>query len=684
MKKFFEASSVTVVGVSNSPTNLGRAIVYNMLRYQFPGVMYLVGPRGGSFMGFRIYRSVMETPEPTDLAVLLIPARAVPDVLVQCGEKGIKRVVVESGGFSELGDERRELEDKIRDILRRYGMRLIGPNCIGIINRWTGLAVPFMPIEPEAPPGHIGIISQSGGVGGSILNSLGAENLGYSLFASIGNKLNTDECDILEHYLSDDRTRVIFCYLEGINDGRRLMELASTHDKPVILFKSNCNEASRNIARSHSASLAADDSVVSAACRQAGIIRVESQQEAIEALKGFSLPPVKGNRLAVISRSGGHAVIAADAAGEFGFELPPFPDKLIRAVEEKSRAGVIRFQNPLDLGDVFDFDLYLNLARESAGNPDFDCLLFVHHYQGLFDRESSRKLIEAIPQVVSETGKPIALCVFTPYRELLHNKQSVKFPIFTDPREAVKVLALSRDFYTLRPEALGSAVSAVEFSEEARLILQGSPAGVMHPFDAGTFLKACGLPLVPWKKATDEEEAAEKAGEIGFPVVLKTANPAIVHKTDAGGVFLGIESEKDLRKAYGELSRLGPEVIVQKMVPSQGVEWIVGGKKDPNFGPVIITGSGGIIVEVFKDVSMRVAPVGKEEAERMILETKGASLLREFRGRRAMNIDALTDLVVRTSQILYAFPRIAELDLNPVMVTPEGISVLDWRIFLAE
>lgn len=683
MKNFFEALSVTVVGVSSSPTNLGRAIVYNMLRYQFPGVMYLVGPKGGSFMGFRIYKSVLETPEPTDLAVLLIPARTVPEVLVQCGERGIKRVVVESGGFRELGDERQDLEDRIKEILQQYHMRLIGPNCIGIINRWTGLAVPFMPIEPEAPPGNIGIISQSGGVGGSILNNFGAENMGYSLFASIGNKLDTNECDLLEYYLSDEKTRVIFCYLEGIAEGRRLLELASSHTKPIVLLKSNCNEASRNIARSHSASLAADDSVVSAACRQAGIVRVQSQQEAIEVLKGFELPPVKGNRLAVISRSGGHAVVAADAAGEFGFELPPFPEELIKAVEEKSRAGVIRFQNPLDLGDVFDFDLYLSLAREVAGNADFDCLLFVHHYQGLFDREASRRLIEALSRVAAETGKPIALCVFTPHRELLYNKQNVRFPIFTDPREAVKALALSRDFYAFHPERFEASLPALQ-SEEIGSILQNAPSGMMHPFDAGRLLETYGLPMAPWKKATGEKEALDKAKELGFPLVLKTANPSIVHKTDAGGVFVGLEREEDLKRAYEKVSSLGPEVIVQKMIRTEGVEWIVGGKRDPNFGPVIITGSGGILVEVFKDVSMRVAPVGKREAERMISETKGSSLLGEFRGRRALDKAALVDLIVRTSNLLCHVPRIAELDLNPVMVTPEGVMILDWRISLSE
>ncbi len=684
MKKLFSAQSVTVIGVSSSPTNLGRAIVFNLVKYQFNGVIYLVGNKGGSFLGFKIYKSVLDVPETTDLAVILVPARVVPSVLENCGKKGIPRVVVESAGFGELGEDRKALEDEILEILERYSMKLIGPNCIGIINRHSGLAVPFMPIEPEAPPGKVSIISQSGGVGASILNSLGAERMGYSLFASIGNKLHSNECDVLECYLDDPNTDIVFCYLEGIADGRRLMKQAMATSKPIILQKSNRTEVSHNIARSHSASLAVNDSVVTAACKQSGIIRVEDQTEAFTIIKGFALPKVKGNRLGIISRSGGHAVIAADAAGKYGFSLPEFPQEIIDEVEKHSRAGVIRFQNPLDLGDVFHLELYKLLAEEVLRNPSFDCLLFIHHYQGLFDAESSRDLVKALPGVVERTGKPLALCLFTPEKELAINRRNVNFPIFTDPYDAMKALAASRDFYTSQVYPFPEKRLDNIFPDKAKSILESCSGkkGYVDPALAAKVLEAYGISLVPWRYARNENEVLLAAEEIGFPVALKTASEKVVHKSDVGAVRLNIKNASELIEAYKNLCSFDKSVVVQKMVEEFAVEWIIGGRKDPDFGAVIVTGLGGIYVEALKDFSIRIAPVGPEEAFKMISETKGKKLLDGFRGHPRLNIDALADAISRLSWLLHDCSNIMEIDLNPVLIGKDEINVVDWRMSL--
>ncbi len=682
MEKLFNAKSVTVIGVSSSPTNLGRAIVFNLLKYQFNGIIYLVGPKGGSFLGFKIYRSVMDVPDVTDMAAILVPARSVPQVLEECGQKGIKRIVIESAGFRELGEDRKPLEDEILSIIDRYNMKLIGPNCIGIINRHSGLAVPFMPIEPEAPPGQIGIISQSGGVGASILNSLGAERLGYSLFASIGNKLQSNECDVLEYYLRDPKTDVIFCYLEGIADGRRLMELSMTSSKPIVLQKSNRSEVSRGIARSHSASLAVDDNIVSYACRQAGIIRVEDQTEAFTMIKGFLLPPVKGNRLGIISRSGGHAVIAADAAGKYGFNLPDFPSEIIDVVQRHSRAGVIRFQNPLDLGDVFDLDFYIALAEEVLKSPDFDCLLFIHHYQGLFDAESSRNLVKRLPEIARNTGKPVAICLFTPERELNINRKNVGFPIFTDPYDAMKALAASRDFFCRKVHAFPGKRPEGLFPERANVLLQHHDGETLDVVKAGKLLEDYGFFLIPWHCCENEDSAVEAARALGFPVVMKTASPDIIHKSDVGGVVVDINDEDELRSAYRKISSLGKTVVVQKMTKEFSVEWIVGGKRDPYFGPVVLTGMGGVYVEVIRDISIRVAPVSEEEARKMVLDTKGSKLLAGFRGNPKLDIDSLAKLISRVSWFLKDCPSVSEIDFNPVFVTENGVTIVDWRISL--
>jgi acetate---CoA ligase (ADP-forming) len=687
MDKFFAADSVAVMGVSNSPSNLGRAMVYNLMEFRYQGCIYLVGPKGGSFLGHKIYPSILDVPEAVDLATILIPAAAVPEALRQCGEKGVKRVVLQSAGFGELGEDRRRLEEEIRRIVQHYQMRLIGPNCIGVINRQTGLAVPFMPMRAEAPAGRISIISQSGGVGAMMLNTLATEHLGFNKFVSIGNKLNVNESDLMEYFIEDSQTQMVFCYLEGIAEGRRLMEIAGRSGKPIVVHKSNKGGAGAIIAKSHSASLSTDDAVVSAAFRQCGIVRVAEQREAAECLKAFSLPRMKGRRLAVISRSGGHAVMAADAADEYGFTLPPFPGETLRLVEEHSRAKVIQFHNPMDLGDLFDLPLYRKLADLTLARDDVDGLLFVHNYQGVVDAEPSRNLIASLGEVIAQSHKPLALCVFTTESELVENRRGSAFPIFTDPREAVRALARNRDwqpapappFARQRPEGMDRDRVRAEFEAVLGSSGQLSPDKVAH------LLGAYGVALIPWELALNADAAVAAAERLSFPVVMKTGNAAIIHKSDVGGVLLNLENPGGVRNAYQTLTELGgQEVLVAKMA-GPGLEWFVGGRQDEHFGPVVVVGSGGIYVEIFRETAIRVAPVTHQEAFRLLEECRGAPLLAGARGQEALDRESLADLVVRVSWLLHDFPEIRELDLNPIRIfaAGEGCCALDWRATVA-
>jgi len=683
MERFFQAQSVAVVGVSNSPTNMGRFMATNLLEFRYEGCIYLVGPKGGAFLGHKIYPSVLDIPEPVDLATILIPAAAVPEVLRQCGEKGIRRVILQSAGFRELGEDRRKIEQEVLDLLNVYQMRLIGPNCIGIINRHNGLAVPFMPLQAEGPPGRIAVISQSGGVGAMLIDTLAGEGLGLGKFASIGNKLNVNEADLLDYLTEDDQTALIFCYLEGIAQGRRLMEVAGRSGKPIILHKSNRGGAGAIIARSHSASLSSDHQVVSAALRQCGIVQVFEQREAAECLKAFSLPGMQGNRLAVISRSGGHAVIAADAADEFGFTLPPYPAKTIDRVREQSRAKVIQLHNPMDLGDLFDLQLYRELAEMTLARDDIDGLLFIHNYQGIFDGEPSRKLIADLAQIGSLSKKPLAICVFTPEAQLIQNRRAVHFPIFTDPREAVRALARNRDrgkfrtlpFATRRPADLKPELVRAELGEITPAPTQ------LSPLQLARILTAYGIPLVPWAPVQSEDEAVATAQRFGFPVAAKTGDPLILHKSDMGGVFLNLPDAAAVRQAYRKLAAVGgPAVLVEKMA-EPGLEWFIGGRQDNQFGAVVITGLGGIYVEIFRETAIRIAPIDDEEAGRLLDECRGAGLLSGVRGQPEWDRDALTEVLVRISWLLHDFPQIRELDLNPVRLFPagEGCCVLDGR-----
>jgi acyl-CoA synthetase (NDP forming) len=687
MEGFFQAKSVAVIGVSNSPSNLGRAMVYNLMEFRYQGIIYLVGPKGGSFFGHRIYKNVLDIPDSVELATILIPAAAVPETLRQCGEKGIRRIVLQSAGFRELGEARRGLEEEVLSILQHFNMRLIGPNCIGIVNRHSGLAVPFMPLKADASPGRVAVISQSGGVGAMMLNFLAAEHVGFSKFASIGNKLNVNEVDLLEYLVRDDQTNTAYCYLEGIADGRRLMQVAGGSGKPIVLHKSNRGGAGAVIARSHSASLSTDDAVVSAALRQCGIIRVHEQREAVEVLKGLALPRMKGNRLAIISRSGGHAVMAADAADEYSFVLPPFPPDTLKEVQEHSRAKVIQFHNPMDLGDLYDLALYRKLAELTLARDDIDGLLFIHNYQAIMEAELSRGLIAGFAEIMATTRKPMAVCVFTTEDELRQNRRNTSFPIFTDPREALRALAHNRNWRQQTAGPFADEKPDDLNPDAVRELLAESPVttGPLDPASLARILAAYGVPLVPWETADGAEVAVQAATRLGLPVVMKTANPDILHKSDVGGVVLDLQTEAEVRAAYHRLMHLGgPGVLLQKMTDA-GLEWLVGGRQDVTFGPIVVVGMGGIYVEVLRETGIRVAPIDHQEAARLVDESRAAALLRGARGQPEMDREALLDVVVRVSWLLYDFPEIREMDLNPLRVLPRGrgCAALDWRATVA-
>lgn len=687
MEKFFNAQSVAVIGVSDAADNLGRIMALNLMAFGYTGLVHLVGARGGAFLGHRIYRSVLDVPHEIDLATVLVPASAVPGVLRDCALKGIRHVVVESGGFGELGEDRKALEEDIRHLLKEHGIRLIGPNGLGVINRHNGLAVPFLPLQPEVPAGPVSIVAQSGGVGAQMLNALGAEGIGFGKFASIGNKLDVNEADLLDYFVRDGDTGIIYCYLEGIAAGRRLMELAASSSKPIILHKANTSRWGRGIARSHSASLAADDAVVEAALRQCGVLRVKSQQEAVNAIKAFLLPPMKGNRLAVISRSGGHAVMAADAAGIHGFDLPPFPEGRIACVQSEARANVICMQNPMDLGDVYHLPAYLTLLQETMNAPETDGIVFVFNYQGGFYGEDSRRLLLELDKLAETAQKPVAVCLFTDEAEYRWVRKRARMPLFHDPASAVEALALSRDHYgrkilpmpCVRPFGVDSAPlmkrapDGPQGEEPSEEIPRHLP-----PDELARLLTSYGIPLVAWEHADSEDQALTAARRLGFPVVLKTARPDVIHKSDLGAVFLDLRDDDAVVRAYTALQKISPSVLIQAMAP-EGTEWFVGGRQDAHFGPVLMSGLGGIYVETFGRVSLRVCPLAEEEARSLLDECFGTALLSGVRGRPPLDREGLIRIMVRLSWLLNDFRNINDVDFNPIRVYPERCLVVDWR-----
>jgi len=393
MEKFFNPQSVAVLGVSESPTNLAQGIVANLLKFGYQGRIFLAGPRGGSVFGLPIYRRLEDVPEKVDLAAILTPAKVVPEAVETCGRLGISRVVVESAGFSELSGAGRLLEEEIRAILQKYGMRLVGPNGLGLINMATGLALPFASLEPPPRKGHLAIISQSGGVGSHLCAWMNREGLGLSKFLSLGNRLDVGENEVLAYFLDDPDTRAVYLYLEGLQNGRELMAVVRRAAKPVYLHAPNVGEETAVIAHSHTASLATDERVLDAACRQSGIFPVKRQSDFLAAAKLADQPPLKGRRLAVLSRTGGEAVVTAYACRARGFELPPLSPALAELIKGRSRAGVIQPTNPIDLGDIFDFSVYTEIMAALCRDPEVDGVLLNYGPMAEFEKERGREMV---------------------------------------------------------------------------------------------------------------------------------------------------------------------------------------------------------------------------------------------------------------------------------------------------
>ncbi|MBM3298605.1 MAG: CoA-binding protein, partial [Deltaproteobacteria bacterium] len=501
MKELFFPSSVVVIGVSSHPFNLGKEIARNLFEFQYTGEIHLVGLDGGIMFGRRIHKSLDEISDPIDFAVILTPAATVPGILEQCGRKGIRRALIESGGFGEFDDQGQELGEELNNVAGKYEIRFIGPNCIGIINFSNGLAVPFARLNNVFRKGGVGIIAQSGGVGLSFLNMFHSEQLGFSKFAAIGNKLNVDENDLLEYYVEDPETTVVCLYLESIKDGRRLTEIARRSSKPIVLHKANVGSLSQAAAQSHTEAVANDDLVVDAALRQSGIVRFRDMLGYLDFVKILHMPKMKGRNLAIVSRSGGHAVIATDAAHLNGFQLPPLSEDFLAEIRTHLRADVIRLANPLDLGDLFDFDFYIRILDHTLQQTNVDGVLFLHIYFAGIEGEASRRLLGAAWALAKKYDKPCALCVSTEQYEVSRLHKEFDFPIFMSPERAIHALDLSIKYHERRAAIVASAKAAHPAppldSESIRTVLDTAVQEKRDPLlhEAVEVIAAAGLNL---------------------------------------------------------------------------------------------------------------------------------------------------------------------------------------------
>lgn len=691
---YFYPESMVVIGVSIKRLNLGKIILLNNHHIGFKGRLYGVGKDAGELEGVPVFASVADLPETPEVAIIITPAGTVPGMMRECARKGIKYIVIESGGFSEYSRDS-ALENEVMSIARENGMRIIGPNCIGTICAKHHLMMPFAIFKGEGiKSGSVSIVTQSGGVGDSLLRIVKENNVFFNKFIAVGNKLDLDEVDFLEYLIQDTSTKSILMYLEGFSRGRAFFEAAMKSPKPVIVFKSNRYPMTAKMAQSHTAALSSNDDVVDAAIRQAAMIRVNSEDELIVAAKALKLPPLRGPRLAVLSRSGGHAVITVDACAEYGLELVDFSPEFLEKIRTIYNTRVIAHQNPLDLGEIFDYTIFTKILEETMAINGIDGIIFNHLYQSSYEAEMSRTFLNGVRDLVQKHRRPVAVTLISEAAEVADISMNHPYPTFSSAMQSVRALRGSLDYINGKrkrdgrgtPPAYRLDMAAIGAVRD--LCAREKRQPLTH--EALAICAAAGMQPVRGAVITDAGEAAGVT--LKYPVAVKLLSRDASHKTDVGGVKLNIASQKELRDAV-ESIRISPKIksgavaidgfLVQEMA-SAGEEFFVGGRRDAVFGPVVMAGLGGIFIEIFKDRSIRIAPVTESEARDMLEDLKAFPLLNGFRGRPPLDVTALAECVCRVSALLTGVDAIDEIDLNPIIIHPEGkgVSIVDARVFL--
>lgn len=697
IRPFFTPKSIAVIGASENPQKLGYAVVDNLIHGGFLSEernIYPINLRSKTILGLKAYASVLEVPDSIDLAVVVIPYPAVPEAIQICGEKNIPAVIIITAGFREAGVEGHAREREVLRLANEYGIRLIGPNCLGVIDTFTPLNASFSAGMP--PSGPMAFMSQSGALGTAILDWALAGRLGLSKFVSLGNKADVSEIDLLEAWEDDPTSKVILCYIEGLPDGQAFIKIARqvTRKKPVVVIKSGITRAGARAVTSHTGSLAGSEQAYQAAFRQAGVIRAESLEELFDYARGFGyLPQMKGDRIAIVTNAGGPGILATDALERSGLSLARLEPESLRALE-KFLPDAASAANPVDvLGDA-RADRYRFALEQVIADPQVDGVLVILTPQAVTEIAETAQVII---NTASTTDLPIISCFMGEARvkegtELLSDHNIPNYPF---PERAAKVLRAMSLYRRLQskpaqePKRFDTDIKTVR---ELFLRVQEQGRVTIGDLEARSILSAYDIQVPASELAEDSELAVEIASRIGFPVVLKVASPDILHKTDVGGVKVGLQTAEDVRDAFDLITyrtqRYLPEArlwgcLVQKMVPS-GLEVLIGMNRDPQFGPLITFGLGGIYVEALKDVTFRIAPISPLEAEEMLGEIRAHALLDGVRGEAPADKRAIIDTILRIGQLVTDFPEIMELDINPFVVYPEnqGGIAIDMRLIL--
>lgn len=697
LEPLFRPRSVAVVGASRNPDSLGQGIVRNLVEGGFPGPIYPVNPKAGDVLGLPAFPNLQAIPGPVDLAVMTIPSRFILDAARDAAAKGVRAIVMITAGFKETGGEGVAREEELLRIISEAGIRMVGPNCMGILDTWPDapLNASFAAVAPR--PGRVAFASQSGALGEVILEIADDLDLGVAAFVSLGNQSDVDASDLLEHWADDERVDLVLLYLESIARPARFARLArritGELGKPILAVKAGRSEAGARAASSHTGSLAGADVAASALLEQAGVVQVDTLDDLFDLAPGFGHQPLPaGPRLAILTNAGGPGILATDAADRFGLELPRLAEQTVAAMSGEVLAEA-SLANPVDILAPATPEHYRVCTRALLADPSVDGLIVIHVSPITTD---STAVAQGVADAVREADcpdKPVLTTFMNVHRGAEGRRllRRAGIPSYRLPERAARTMAAMAGFAARQYEG----VPTMEFwpkadGQRARSLVEpalaraGAEGAWLDLTEAMALLDAAGIPVAPWQHVSRASEVEAFANEHGWPVVLKVDHPGMLHKTEHGGVRTDLRSSGEAEAALVDLRRLvadagpGGRIVVQPM--ASGVETLAGVSADPTYGHLLAFGLGGVHVEVLEDVLFRVCPVAPRDAAAMVRGIRGLPLLRGARGAEPVDLDAIEAVLRRLSALVEAVPEIVELDLNPLFAGPKGALAVDARI----
>lgn len=695
LDKIFRPKSIALVGATVRPGTIGREIVHNLINFGFTGKVFPVNPKADVIHSIKCYPSILDIPDPVDLAMIVVRKDLVLPMVEECGQKGVGGLVVITSGFKEIGEEGAEREAQLLARVRHYNMRMIGPNCFGVINTHPDFSMNATFSRTAPLPGKVGFMSQSGALGEAILNHARKLGIGFSMFASVGNKADISGNALLNYWKDDPATQIILLYLESFGDPETFTRIARsiTRTKPIIAVKSGKTSAGARATASHTGALAGYDVGVDALFEQCGVLRVNTIQELFDVAKGFDLQPApKGKRVAILTNAGGPGILATDAAAGSGLDvvqLDPTTEAALREfLPPEAATG-----NPVDMIASATAEHYRRALDLLFVDDNVDAVICIFVPPIMVDQMA---VAEAIIAASRNREKPILSCFMGPTTEGLSGQDRLRdagIPVYTFPEELATTYALmikSAAWRNRPPIRITEPSAQVERTRGALRTIAESGESMVLGDRALEIISETGIPVAPLVQTIDADSAAEIARRIGYPVVLKLDARGLVHKTDIGGVVTDIRSEDELRRHYQVLERRSrdkgltdPRLVLQAMVKG-GVEMALGMVRDPKFGPLVMCGLGGVFVEVVNDVAFKLPPLSEEDAHEMIRQLRGRKLLDGYRGAPPMDKGPIVRALVTLSKLVEGFPLIHELDINPFLVCANGelSRAIDARIIL--